>query len=191
MSDATAATATPEATPEASTETTEAATAPDFSALAELNLTPEQIKGRVEASRKWEDRAKANADAAKELERIKREALPEQERLVAEAEARGGAAATARLAARIVDAEVKAAAAGRSVDVEALLEGLDRTRFVTPDGEPDTAAIKAWVDRIAPATEPTEAASPWPDLGQGATSSQTPLGSDPLLSTLKDTLGIR
>lgn len=188
MSDAPADTATPEA-PEASTDTPEAATAPDFSALAELNLTPEQIKGRVEASRKWEDRAKANADAAKELERIKREALPEQERLVAEAEARGDAAATARLAARIVDAEVKAAAAGRTVDVEALLEGLDRTRFVTPDGEPDIAAITAWMDRIAPPADPDEA-GPVLDLGQGARGSAS-AGSDPLLADLKSALGIR
>lgn len=188
MSDAPVDTATPDA-PTDDTATDGTDTAPDFTALSDLGLTPEQIKGRLAASAKWEKRAKTNAEAAQELERIQREALPEQERLVAEAEARGTAAAAAKFAARIVDAEVKAAAAGRPVDVDALLEGLDRTRFLTDEGEPDTAAIAAWVDRIAPAPDP--AAPQQVDLGQGARGAQTlALGSNPLLESLNRTLGI-
>lgn len=186
MSDAPADTATPDAPTGA--DETPATDAHDFSSLAELGLTPEQIQGRLDASSKWEKRAKANADAAKELERIQRESLPEQERLVAEAAAAARAEVLAEVGSSRVDDAVKLAAAGRPVDVEALLEGLDRNRFLV-DGQPDAAAISAWVDRIAPApTEQQAPASPWPDLGQGATNS-TPLGSDPLLAHLTAMVG--
>lgn len=188
MSETTAETATTETT-EQTKETAETA-GPDFSTLADLGLTPEQITQKLEHARTWETRAKDNKAAADELERIKREALPEQERLVAEAEARGTANATAKLAGRLVDAEIKAAATGRSVDVDALLEGLDRTRFLTDDGEPNTAAISAWIDRLAPVTD-TSAASVV-DLGQGARpNAQMALGSDPLLALLKNTVGAK
>lgn len=186
MSEAPADTATtPTESPQTPPEGTEPPATGDAADLAA------EVEKWQKLARKHEDRAKGNADAAKELERIKREALPEQERLVAEAEARGTAAATAKLAGRIVDAEIKAAAAGRTVDVDALLEGLDRTKFLTDDGEPNTAAISAWVDRIAPKPAEAEtAATPWPDLGQGATGSVAALNSTQLERDLKSALGI-
>jgi hypothetical protein len=185
MSDAPADTATPDA-PEAS-ETTDAATAdvtaPDPTALAA------DVEKWQKLARKHEDRAKANADAAKELERIKREALPEQERLVAEAIAAARAEVLNEVGSVRVDDAVKLAAAGRPVDVEALLEGLDRSRFLV-DGQPDAAAITAWVDRIAPAPDP-DAPTGVMDLGQGARQNAAmALNGDPLLDTLKSKLGI-
>lgn len=183
MSDAPADTATTTDAPETETVTTDT---PDFSALADLELTPDQIRDKLANSRKWEERSKANYEAAQELERLKLETLPEQERLLAEAEAKGSAAATAKLAGRLVDAELRTALKGRHGDVDAVLEGLDRSKFLV-DGEPDTAAIASWVDRIAPETETTPA-SPWPDLGQGANNT-TPLGSDPLLAHLTAMVG--
>jgi len=45
---------------------------------------------------------------------------------------------------------VRAAAAGRVADVDALLEGINPAKFLTDDGEPDRDAISVWVDRIAP-----------------------------------------
>lgn len=140
------------------------------------------------AARKHEDRAKANANAAKELEQVKQASMSDQEKAVELAKAQARTEALLEVAVDRVDDSVKLACAGRNVDVDALLEGLDRTRFVTDDGKPDTDAITAWVDRIAPKSDQPYQA----DLGQGSRAgSQTPLGSDPLLNTLKQSIGIR
>lgn len=176
------------------------ASTPDAPAPADVDApapdTGQDVDWKAEAEKfqalhkKQEARAKANADAARELERIKREALPEQERLVAEAIAAARAEVLNEVGSVRVDDAVKLAAAGRNVDVDALLEGLDRSRFLA-DGQPDTAAITAWVDRIAPAPDP-DAPTGVIDLGQGARVDQTlALGSDPLLQALNHTLGIR
>lgn len=183
MSDAPADTVT--------TPTTEAPQTPPEAPETPATDAPDDLAAEVEKwqklARKHEDRAKANATAAKELERIQREALPEQERLVAEAKAAARAELISEFGAERVESAVRLAVGDRT-DVDALLEGLDRNRFLTEDGKADVAAITAWVDRIAP--KPTEtAATPWPDLGQGAVSSQTPLGSDPLLAHLTAMVG--
>lgn len=101
-------------------------------------------------ARKHEDRWKQNATAAKELEELKKRSMSDQEKAVAEAKNAGQAEAMKVYGRRLVDAEVRAAVADRQVDVDALLDGLDRSRFLGEDGEPDSKAIKAWVDRIAP-----------------------------------------
>lgn len=118
-------------------------------------------------SRKWEDRAKKALPAVKELDELKKNGMSDIERATAEAKAAGAAEARQMFGARLVDAEVKAAAAGRAPEVvAALLEGLDRTKFLTDDGEPDVKAIGKWVERAAP---PPAAAGAAPlDLGQGA-----------------------
>jgi septal ring factor EnvC (AmiA/AmiB activator) len=140
-------------------------------------------------ARKHEDRAKANASAAKELEQVKQASMSDQEKAVELAKQQARAEVLMEVASERVADAVRLAAAGRPVDVDALLDGLDRTRFVTDEGTPDTDAITAWVDRIAP--KPADG-FPAADLGQGSrTGSQTPLGSDPLLNTLKQSIGIR
>jgi hypothetical protein len=114
--------------------------------------------------RKVENQNKANAD---KIERLEAASLSDQEKAVAAAvQAAKDETRTEtmrQLGHRLVDAEVKAAAAGRSVDVDALLEGLDRSRFLGDDLEPDTAAISQWVDRITPKRDATGF-----DIGQGA-----------------------
>lgn len=120
--------------------------------------------------RKHEERAKANAAAAKELEEFKRATMSDQEKAVSEAVTKATADAMVRVGSKLVDAEVKVALAGRSVDVEALLDGLDRSRFLSDDGEPKVDDIAAWADRIAPRPDPN---APPPtrqpvDMGQGA-----------------------
>lgn len=157
-------------------------------AAPETDLAAELEKWKAQ-SRKNEERAKANAEAAKELERLKREALPEQERLIEEAKAQARAEALAEIGTSRVDDAVKLAAAGRPVDVDALLEGLDRSRFLGENGQPDQAAIAAWVDRIAPTAN--QAAPTVVDLGQGARGGEAlALNGDPLLADLKSKLGI-
>lgn len=183
MSDATAETATE--TTETATEEAQASTETQPQEAA-TDLAAELERWKAQ-SRKNEDRAKANAEAAKELERLKREALPEQERLVEEARAAARAEALAEVGEERVESAVRVAAAGRQIDVDAVLEGLDRKRFLSDDGKPDTAAIKAWVERIAPITETATAV----DLGQGARQgSDLALNGDPLLADLKNKLGI-
>jgi hypothetical protein len=108
-------------------------------------------------ARKHEDRAKANAGAAGELDKFRKAAMTEQERAVAEAEARGKTAAIAESAGRLARAEFRAAAAGR-LSKEALdgfLEYADPAKFVDANGEPDAKAIEAVVKRLAGPDKPT------------------------------------
>ncbi len=118
---------------------------------------PDADKDWKAEARKWQERAKsqavnakANAAAARELAELRQQTMTDTEKAVAVARAEARTEALREGASRIVDAEIRAAIAGRSVDVDALLEGLDRNRFVTDDGEPDRKAIIRWVDRIAP-----------------------------------------
>lgn len=125
--------------------------------------------------RKQEDRAKANADAAKELATLKQQSMSDTEKAVAQARVDARAEALREVGGELVDSAVRVAAAGRTVDVDALLEGLDRSRFVGDDGRPDQAAIGKWMERIAPAK--TEETKPgFPDLGQGVRGQQGSLG---------------
>jgi len=150
-------------------------------------------------ARKHEERSKANATAAKELEEFRQSQMSEQEKAVAAAIAQARADTLAEVGSALVDAEVKTAAArasagGRQIDADALLEGLNRAAFLTEDGKPDGDAIAKWIDRIAPKAEaPKEPKSPmFPDLGQGARGSQDmPLNGDPLLRDVKAKLGIQ
>ena len=56
-------------------------------------------------------------------------------------------------------------------------------------GEPDTTAIKSWVEKVAPVAKDPAA----PDLGQGARSGDQSkaLNGDPLESALRNKLGVR
>lgn len=178
---------TSEATPDTGTETTETVAVVETTTETETpDLQAELDKWKAQA-RKHEDRAKANAAAAKELEQVKQASMSDLEKAVAIARTEARTEALRESGARLVDAEVKAAAAGRGIDIAALLEGLDRTRFLTDDGEPDTDAIAAWVDRIVPPRDPNTI--DFPDLGQGARADQTGLGSDKLFADLKRLVG--
>jgi len=176
-------------------------TATDKVDVAALQAETEKWK---QLARKHEERAKANAAAAKERDEIRTAAMTEQERAVAEAAAAARTATLAEVGSELVDAEVKAAAAalnaaGRPVDADALLEGdvFNRAAFLGEDGKPDTARITAWLDRVAPKAETTAAQQPaapvWPDLGQGQrgpANKDMALNGDPLLRDLKAKLNI-
>lgn len=128
-------------------------------------------KKAIDAERKARRDAEKRTKAIEvELTKLQEASMSDMEKALVQARQEATLEAAQGFGARLVDAEVKAAAAGRQVDVDALLDGLDRTRFLTDDSEPDTAAIAAWVDRIAPQkTGPL-------DLGQGVrTASTTPL----------------
>lgn len=101
-------------------------------------------------ARKQEERAKSNATAAKELEKVRAASMTEQEKAVATAKAEAMAEANRAAAPRLVRAEFRAAAAGQ-IDkgtLDAYLEDVDLSKFVTADGEPDSKAIEARIKRL-------------------------------------------
>jgi hypothetical protein len=131
------------------------------------------------ASRKHEQRAKDNADKAKQYDELKRAQMSEQEKAAEDQKkavetARSEGAAEAKAAAgrefgsRLVDAEIRAATAGRMSDEQrgALIEGLDRARFLTDAGEVDAGKVKKFVDAVAPVVAPPPATG-GARMGQG------------------------
>lgn len=176
MSDAPTTDAPADDTPAADTATE----TPDVNAEVE--------KWKAQA-RKHEERAKANAKAAQELEQLRQQTMTETERAIAQARLESRTEVLREIGAERVADAVRVASAGRNVDVEALLEGLDTSRFVSDDGTPDREAIAAWIDRIAPqADEPAG----FPDLGQGPRGgNDLPLNGDPLLNAVRERLGIK
>lgn len=182
MSETTADTATtdaPDNTPEAPTDT--------------VDLAAEVEKWKAQA-RKHEERAKANAKAAKELDELRASTMSDQEKAVADALAQGRAEALAESAGRLVDAEIRVKAAGRLGDeaLELLTASLDRSKFLDADGSVDTAAVAAFVEGITPAPQPDPTPPgfpPAPDLGQGPRGDALALNGDPLLQSLKSAVG--
>jgi len=197
MTDAAPAPATDatDATPAPATDATDATPAP--ATTPQTTAEPDAKLGEAgeKALAEFKTRARAaekEAKAAKaELEKLRIASMDDQEKAVALARSEGEQTAIQKVGGRLVDAEVRIAAAGRPVDVDALLEGLDRARFLTEDGEPDTEAISTWVDRIAPAQpESLEPAGPLGaglDLGQGSRQS-TPIGDDAAFVRMLDDL---
>lgn len=164
--------------PDAPTEPVDAPEAPDLAAEVE-RLTRE--------SRKWEDRAKANRKATEELEQLRQQHESDQERAVREAaEAARQAVLTEVGADRVADA-FRVAAAGRDVDVDELLEGINVAKFLGDDGQPDRDAVTTFVGKLAPEREPAPL-----DLGQGARGGQQApgLNSTQLERDIKSALGI-
>lgn len=169
---------------------TDATTTTDTTTTAGTDTAPPDLAAEVEKwkaqARKHEDRAKANAKAQQELEQLRQASMSDTEKAVEVARQQARAEVLAELGGQLVETEVRAAVTGRGVDADALLEGLDPTRFLGDDGKPDRAAIVAWVDRIAP--KPANGFVP--DLGQGTRGGPTN-GEDPLLATVKRISGIR
>lgn len=169
-------------------ETTEPTTAP---ATGTETVDKAEYEKLLANSRKWEERAKANVDAAKELEKLREQSMTDQERAVAEAVAKARAEALAEVAGERVADAIRAVAAGRVADVDALIDGINPGRFLDDNGIPDREAISGWLDKVAPA--PQEPAAPtFPDLGQGARGGQPmALNGDELENALRNAVGAR
>lgn len=152
-------------------------------------------------SKKNEERAKANAAAAKELEQLRLQSMSDQEKAVEQARTEARAEALATVGGRLVDASIRVAAAGRLPDetVAVLLQGLDRSKFLGEDGEPDEKSIATFMDGIAPKQQQEQESDEpqgFPDLGQGPRHGRTgspgmALNGDPLEKSLRAALGIR
>lgn len=179
MPDATTTPTAEGATPEA-TETS-------LTDAEQLALGSDEGKKALEIERRARKEAeKASKAATAELEKLRQATATDQEKAVMAAKAEGRTEALREAGIGRVDDAVRAAAGGRSVDVDALLEGLDRTRFLDDDGAPDRDAIQAWIDRIVPAQETPG----FPSLEQGTrTQAAQQLGTDDLTRTLTRMVG--
>lgn len=140
-------------------ETAPPADAPAQDAPAEPTQTKpdEQPKAdetdwKAEA-RKWEARAKENSGAAKAAEKARLDAMSESERAIEEAKQSARAEAATEFGKRLARTEFDALAGRRNKDFDTAqaLEYVDLTKFLDENGEPDTKAIKAAVDRLVPA----------------------------------------
>jgi hypothetical protein len=177
-------------TPDTGTEPTDPNTpdtAPNTDDVA--TLTAEVTKWKA-AARKHEDRAKANAKAASEIEQLRQQSMTEQDRAVAQAQAETRATVLRELGTKVATAEIRAAATGRlnGDQLSVLIDGLNLAAFVDDDGEVDTDKVRSFIDGIAPAVDE----SPYLDLGQGARGGQPPaLNSSQLERDLQTALGIR
>jgi hypothetical protein len=108
-----------------------------FDAEYVANIRKEAAKYRTEARQH-----------AAELEKFRKAAMSESERAVAEAEARGRTTAAQEYGKRLARSEIRAAAADSGADVGGVFDYLDLSRFVGDDGEPDTEAVKAFVEAL-------------------------------------------
>ncbi len=134
--------------------------------VAEMTAVQQAAYWR-DKSQKHEKQSKANLT---ELDKIRRAGLSTDEQKLEEARDAGRAEVMATVGARLVDAEIKASAAGRLDDKQrtALLEGLDRNRFLTDDGDVDTDKVEALIEGIAgPKSAKDEPKTKFPGLGQG------------------------
>jgi ribosomal protein S18 len=94
-------------------------------------------------ARKHEKRAKDNADAAQELAKIKAENQTPSEKALNEAREAGRAESNAVHLQALAGARLEAALTGIVDDPAEFVDDLNLAKFVTNDGEVDTAAIAA------------------------------------------------
>lgn len=122
---------------------------------------PAEVEKWKSLSRKNEQQAKTNAQAARELEELKRSQLSDTEKLIESTKDETRKAMRIEFAQKLVDSELKAALNGKSLDGKALFE-FNKSSFVDSNGDVDSASITEWVE----AHSITHAQNS-PDLGQG------------------------
>jgi hypothetical protein len=123
-------------------------------------MTPDQqVAYWQHQARKHEDRVRTMGDydqlkeKADSYERLVAASQSEHERAVAEARRQARTEALTEAGSQLVEQWVRAAAVGRLTDesVNALLQGLDRTRFLNQTGGVDTDKVFTFVGSLAPA----------------------------------------
>jgi hypothetical protein len=148
-------------------------------AWEEGGLTPGQIQGRLEASRKWEGRAKA-APSPEELAELRAKAERQdalEQELASEADKKANEArkaakdeADATYRPMLAETAFRIAIGDRKTEDEVsdFIADLNLERFLTDDGKVDTAKVLARVEQFAPATAQQSQTRPGPTAaGQG------------------------
>lgn len=140
--------------------------------VADLGLTPDQLKGRLEASKKWEQRAKANvphedyAAVKAELDAIKQANESDADKAVREAREQAATDTRAAMQQETVQAMARMALRTKGVkdeDITAFVTETNLSVFVNDDGQVDDERLMARVDRYAG----TAGGQKWPATGQG------------------------
>lgn len=120
----------------------------------ETEPTTSEVDPRIKKANEEAARYRRELRAAQaELEKLRKANQTEAERAIAEAEERGKKAAQVAAAARVVKAEIRAAAIARGVPKDAIdsfLEYADPSKFLDDKGEPDEKAIERAIERLAP-----------------------------------------
>lgn len=104
-------------------------------------------------ARENEKRAKRNASAAKELEKLRASMMSETEKAVDAARAEGRKEATSASGQKLAAAEIKAALTGIVPDPGGIAEDLNLAKYVTADGDVDldeVAKLKAKYEALLP-----------------------------------------
>jgi transposase-like protein len=133
----------------------------------ELGITPGQLKGRIEASRKWENRAKKSQS---ELEKLRRAGMSPDEKALDDAKAEGARTEREKVGQKLVAAEIRAQGAGiiTREQYDLLVDGLNLDKFLDDDGDVDTAKVEALIKGIAkPDTGEDDKKKRRLDSGQG------------------------
>ncbi|MGO1562620.1 MAG: hypothetical protein ACTHW7_12430 [Actinomycetaceae bacterium] len=139
--------------------------------MADIGVTPDQLKARLEASKKWEQRAKANVpheDHEKvkaELTALRQASESDVEKQVREAREQATSEARAQIGAETVQAMARMALRSRGVKDEEITSFVTETNlsaFVSDDGQVDDERLLARVDRYAG----TAGGQRWPGTGQ-------------------------
>ncbi len=149
--------------------------------VAPKTFTEDYVKELRAEAAKYRNEAKT---AKAEADKARAATLTEAEQAVEAVKAETRTAVLREIGGKLVDAELRAAAAGRPIQVDALLEAVDRGRFITDDGDVDRKALAAWVDRIAPASEP--APTPVPSFDGGI---RTPASNNSTASQFAKAIG--
>lgn len=193
MPDAEAPTANDAPAPETETPTTPPTPTEEASKPEPKTFDEVYVKQLRSEAAKYRSEAKT---AAEELEKLRVAAMSEQERAIAEARIEGRTLALHELGSRLVDAEIRAAASGRLKDgqMRILLQGLNRSAFLTDDGAVDEKAVREFVNGIAPAPAEPQGPPPdprFPDFGQGQRGPSPAANDDSLLRALEEISGRR
>lgn len=131
-------------------------------------------KQALDAERTARKEAEKAAKALqRELEQVRTANLTEAEKAIAEAEKRGEAKALGRVGSRLVDAELRLAAAGRTLTTDALLT-FDRAKFLNDDGDVDREGLTKWVEQNSVAASPAR----FGDADQGVRKTTPPANKD-------------
>jgi hypothetical protein len=182
--DTTETTQTNQTTPDTGNETPNETTTTTADPTSEKKPDPEtpdtgnepDLKAEVDKwkalARRHEQRAKENAAAAKELDKLKEQQLTETERAVKKAREEGLNEGRSIANQRLIRAEVISAAAGKAADpsdVYAILAGTGALSSleVNDDGEVDTETVTSLVDDLIKA-KPHLAAVRSPNFGARA-----------------------
>lgn len=141
-----------EATPEASAAPAQEQPKSGEQAPSANPPTVEELQTKLDEvtkeARKWETRSKENHQAKTELEKQRQASMTEAERAIEEARTAARQEAATTYGKRLATSEIRATAADAGADLAGVFDYLDLGRFVGEDGEPDTKAIKTFVDGL-------------------------------------------